>query len=106
MSGVNILPKARTGQLPLALAERPFGQEWETSRASGPPLRVRREATTVRHDVQGLVGLTARGWGQALVRLDRTLLSANHEQSRPLPTCLRASLEGHRKVMTTKSTGP
>jgi hypothetical protein len=24
MSGVNILPKARTGQLPLALAERPL----------------------------------------------------------------------------------
>jgi hypothetical protein len=34
MSGVNILPKARTGQLPLALAERPLDRN---GAVKGPP---------------------------------------------------------------------
>jgi hypothetical protein len=36
MSGVNLLPRARRGQLPLALAERVLDRNGAPSRASGP----------------------------------------------------------------------
>jgi len=60
MSGVNILPKARTGQLPLALAERPLDRN---GAVKGPPALSTgpqgSELLSVMMDKE-LMGLTAR----------------------------------------------
>ena len=55
MSGVNILPKARTGQLPLALAERPLDRNGAV-KGRRPFYGSTGKRTTVRHDGQGTHG--------------------------------------------------
>jgi hypothetical protein len=77
-SGVQELPGARTGQLPLALAEHALpGLEG----AEGPrkPLRIDKKVTTVRH-----------GHGQSWVKL-HAVCQANQELNQPPRTCLRTS---------------
>lgn len=105
MSGVNILPKARTGQLPLALAERPLDRN---GARQGPPalLRVHREATTVRHDVQGLMGLTARGGGRPWFAWTELFVGPITSSVGHFRHASEQSLEAIGKVMTTSRTGP
>jgi hypothetical protein len=64
------------------------------------------KATTVRHDVQGLMGSDCMRWLEGLVRLGPNCLLANHEQksaTTDMPS--KPALERYRKVMTTSRRG-
>ena len=65
-----------------------------------------RKATTVRHDVQGLMGSDCMRWLEGLVRLERTPCRPITSRSRPLPTYLPSKPLKASEGDDYESTGP
>ena len=64
MSGVNLLPRARRGQLPLALAERVLDRNGARQRRPAPLRGPQEKRLLSVMNVQGLMGLTACDGGR------------------------------------------